>query len=126
MPQPTFMKISARYIPQDIYSTYNITSKIKNGLVYCKIKKGMYNLKQAALLAYKFLKQNLEPHGCIPIPHTVGLWKHKSRNVVFCLCVDDFGVKYYDKKDVHHLIQTLQNFMKYPLTGLVHIIVASC
>ena len=73
----------------------------------------MYSLKQVALLAYNFLKQTLEPHGYFPIPHITGTWKHKHRRIVFCLCVDDFGVKYYDKKhDVQHLINTLQRFYK--------------
>ena len=46
-------------------------------------KKGMYSLKQAALLVYNFLKQNLEPHGYFPIPHTTGFWKHKHRKKYF-------------------------------------------
>ena len=32
----------------------------------------------------------------------------------FCLCVDDFGVKYFSKDDANHLIQTLNN--KYECT----------
>ena len=89
MHQPEFMKIPTKYIPPDMISKYNLQTKIKNGYVYCKIKKGIYGLKQAVLLAYNFLKQNLEPHGYFPIPHTTGLWKHKHRRIVFCLYVDD-------------------------------------
>ena len=91
MPQPAFMKIPSKHIPSDIYSKYNLESKIKHGVLFCKIKKGMYGLKQAALLAY-ILKQNLELHGYIPIPYTTGLSKHKYRKIVFRLCVDDVGV----------------------------------
>ncbi len=78
------------------------------------IKKGMYGLKQAALvLAYNFLKKNLAPHdGYEPIPHTDGLWKHKTRNITFCLCVDDFGIKYFHKSDVEHLIAALKENYK--------------
>ena len=72
----------------------------------------MYGLKHAALLAFEHLKSNLASHGYKPIPHTDGMWKHKTRNITFCLCIDDFGVKYFKKQDVDHLLNTLeQNYM---------------
>ena len=40
-------------------------------------KKGMYKLKQVACLAYNFLVNNLLPYGYYPIPHIIGIWKHK-------------------------------------------------
>ena len=66
----------------------------------------MYGLKQAELLAYNFLKYNLATHGYARIPHTSGLWKHTTRRIIFCLCIDDFGIKYYNKDDAIHLITT--------------------
>ena len=54
----------------------------------------MYVLKQAAILVYKQLVQHLGKHGYFPIPLTTGLWKHKLRDIIFALCVIDFGVKY--------------------------------
>ena len=36
------------------------------------------------------------------------MWKHHTRRTLFCLCVDDFGIKYYDKADVHHLENALK------------------
>ena len=68
----------------------------------------MYGLKQAAILAYKKLKSILEKEGYIHIESTTGLWKHKNRKTIFALCVDDFGVKYFNKEDLAHLIATLQ------------------
>ena len=55
MPNPAYMKIPSRYIPTDIMEKYHLDTKIKNNYIYCKIKKGMYGLKQATLLAYNFL-----------------------------------------------------------------------
>ena len=72
----------------------------------------MYGLKQAAVLAYNHLVQNLSQHGYHPIPHTVGLWKHRTRKITFCLCVDDFGIKYFDRDDAKHLLSSLQLFYK--------------
>ena len=104
-----YMRIPVRYLPQDIIDKYNLATKLHNGYIYCRIKKGMYGLKQAAILAYKQLKKNLAPHGYEPIPHTDGMWKHKTRKTTFCLCVDDFGVKYFNKDDANHLIAALQH-----------------
>lgn len=44
--------------------------------IYIKISKGMYGLKQAAVLAYKNLIKNLTPFGYEPIPHTDSYWRH--------------------------------------------------
>jgi hypothetical protein len=104
-----YMRIPVRYLPQDIIDKYNLATKLHNGYIYCRIKKGMYGLKQAAILAYKQLKKHLAPHGYEPIPHTDGMWKHKTRKTTFCLCVDDFGVKYFNKDDANHLIAALQH-----------------
>ena len=73
----------------------------------------MYGLKQAALLAYNNLKENLRPHGYAPVPGTIGLWKHDKRNIHFCLCVDDFGIKYFNKADAQHLLQCLDQHYRY-------------
>ena len=70
------------------------------------IQKGMYGLKQAAILAYKQLVKNLKQYGYEPIEGTTGLWHHESRPTKFALCVDDFGVKYFSKDDAEHLINT--------------------
>ena len=72
----------------------------------------MYGLKQAALLAFNFLQKNLASFRYKPIPHKTGLWEHDTKPITFCLCIDDFGVNYFHKNDVNHLIQTLQKFYK--------------
>ena len=69
----------------------------------------MYGLKQAAILAYNNLKKILEPYGYRPVPNTMGLWQHDSRPTKFCLCVDDFGVKYFSNQDLQHLLNALRS-----------------
>jgi hypothetical protein len=113
MERPEYMKIPIRNIPDDIIEMYKLQEKVSSdGYVYIKIKKGMYGLKQAALLAFDYLVKCLEPHGYVPCAHSVGLWKHKTRRTRFCLCVDDFGVKYFSKDDADHLITTLRKYFK--------------
>jgi len=68
----------------------------------------MYGLKQAGIIAYKHLVKNLLPYGYTPLHNTPGVWKHQRRKTTFTLCVDDFGVKYFDKKDAEHLIAAIK------------------
>ena len=39
----------------------------------------------------------------------MGLWKHNTKPTTFCLCVDDFGIGYFNEVDVNNLLQSLQN-----------------
>jgi hypothetical protein len=36
------------------------------------------------------------------------LWQHDTRPISFALVVDDFGIKYVNKADAEHLVDTLQ------------------
>jgi hypothetical protein len=68
-----------------------------------EIRKGMYGLLQAGILANKLLKECLAHHGYFKQPHTPGLWKHVTRLVCFNLCVDNFGIKYCGREHLQHL-----------------------
>ena len=73
-------------------------SKIdSDNYVYCGIKKGMYGLKQAACLAYDDLVLHLNKHGYFPDKVCQNIWLHKTRKTKFCLCVNDFGIKYFNE-----------------------------
>ena len=113
MKDPEYMRIHYRYFPQDVREQYDLASKVTaDGYIYVKIKKGMYGLKQAAVLAYDQLKEHLAPHGYYPCPQATGIWRHKTRPTRFCLCVDDFGIKYFSKADADHLLNALQSKYK--------------
>ena len=68
----------------------------------------MYGLKQEAIISYNKLIPRMEPHGYYPFPFTTGLWAHQTR-IVFGLCVNDFGVKYFSKYDADHFLDSLKN-----------------
>ena len=72
----------------------------------------MYGLKQAAILAYRHLQGNLLQYGYKPIIGTVGLWEHQTRPTKFCVCVDEFGIKYSSKADADHLLASLAKHHK--------------
>ena len=88
---------------------YNLTSMFHNNYIYCAINKGMYGLPQAAILAYDQLCEHLKNFGYTPIPGTSGMFQHCTRPTIFCLCVDDFGIKYFSKDDANHLLTTLKS-----------------
>ena len=53
----------------------------------------MYELPQAGILANKLLKERLADHDYYKVPHTPGLYTHKTCPIRFTLVVDDFGIK---------------------------------
>lgn len=106
------MRIPWKLLPEDIINRYNLREKRHGDYVYMRIKRGMYGLKQAAVLAYKQLCKHLEANGYTPIDGSYCMFKHETRHTKFCLCVDDFGIKYFSKDDADHLLQTLKSKFK--------------
>jgi hypothetical protein len=82
--------------------------------VYLEIRRGMYGLKEAGIIAFNQLIKKLDPHGYELMPFTPGLWRHRTKPTTFVLCVDNFGVKYFSTADAHHLINTITS--SYELT----------
>ena len=69
MEENEYMWIHARCFLDDIRLQYDIEISIdSDGYAYVRIKKGVYGLKQAAILAYNHLVKNLKPHGYHPCP----------------------------------------------------------
>ena len=117
------MKVNYKHFPEDIRRRYNLEDKVtQSGHIYIKINKGMYGLKQAAVLAYKELTKNLSQYGYQPIIGRVGLWQHESRPTKFCLCVDDFGIKYYSKDDADHVLDSLRAHYKCTTDWLISVL----
>ena len=114
MTRPEYMRIPWKYIPYDIRTRYNLHLKKHNDNVYVKIKRGMYGFKQAAILAYEQLVDHLKQFEYEPVLGTTCIFRHRTRRTVFCLCVDDFGVKYFSQDDLQHFLQALE--AKYTVT----------
>jgi hypothetical protein len=103
-----YMHIPLHMLPEAIIGQYNLTPLVHNNCVYVEIRKGMYGLPQAGKLANNLLIEALATFGCRPVPITPGLWRHDTRDIAFCLVVDDFGVEYTNKDDADHLIASLR------------------
>jgi hypothetical protein len=61
-----YMQIPFNLIPDEIAIQYNLKSLVHNGLVYIEIRKGMYGLPQAGILANKKLAKHLARFGYFP------------------------------------------------------------
>ena len=79
-----------------------------NGFLYVMVKKGMYGIVQAGIIAHTALKEHLQPFGYEPAPITPWLWHHNNNVITFTLVFDDFGIESRRKEDTMYLIHALQ------------------
>ena len=79
-----------------------------------EIRKCIYGLPQAGLLANQLLTKRLALHGYHPCEFIPGLWKHDTRPVTFAHIVDDFGIKVVGEENAEHLINAIKQY--YPVT----------
>ena len=104
-----YMRLKLSDLPEDFAQHYNLADKVtKDGYVYIEVRKGMYGLPQAGLLAQQLLEKRLNKNGYHQSKLTPGLWTHAWRPITFTLCVDDFGVKYVGKEHADHLMAILK------------------
>jgi hypothetical protein len=76
-----YMRIPVKDIPAVIMEQYNLLPLVHNGFVLVEIRKGLYGLPQAGLLANERLVKHLSTYGYYPAKHTPGLFRHKSRDI---------------------------------------------
>ena len=106
------MNLPLSVFPQHIRQQYDLEIKSKKGFVYVEIRIPIYGLPQAGKLANTALKEHLAQYEYFEVAHTPGLWQHITRPIAFSLVVDDFGVKYVHKNNVHHLANSLKSAYK--------------
>jgi hypothetical protein len=104
-----YMRIKIKDIPEEVIEHYKLREIVtEDGYVYCEIRKGMYGLPQAGIIAQELLQERLAKVGYHQSQIIPGLWTHKTRNTCFTLVVDDFAIKYTKKEDAQHLIDALE------------------
>jgi hypothetical protein len=97
-------------MPQATVDQYNLTPLIHSNCARAEIRKGTYGLPQAGKLTNKQMIVALASFGYCPVPITTGLWRHDTRNITFCLIVDNCGVQYINKDNADLLIARLQAY----------------
>ena len=102
------MRIKLAAILQETIFQYDLDIIQHEGWVYIGIQKGMVGLKQAGKIANDHLCAHLKKCGYVLVRHTPALWKHESRNIMFTLVVDDFGINFNNRWDSEHLSSALE------------------
>ena len=104
-----YMKMPLSLFPIWIVEQYNLNTHAKDGWVHLEMRRAVWGLPQAGILANKRLRRKLAPFGYYECVNTPGLWYHETRPITFTLVVNNFGVKYVNKADVDHLIASIKN-----------------
>jgi hypothetical protein len=108
-----YMRLRLADMPEDVIEHYKLREiATPDGAIYCEIRKGMYGLPQAGIIAQQLLEERLTKHGYHQSTTTPGLWKHDTRPICFSLVVDDFGVKYVGEEHAQHLLETIRSYYK--------------
>ena len=80
------MRIHKKHFTIKIKKQCNINDQIENDdYVYCRIKRGMYDLKQASRLAYDELVKHLQQFRYAPDKYAKNLWSHCTQKTKFFL-----------------------------------------
>jgi hypothetical protein len=108
---PQLIKIPNHLFSNSVLSHLKLHAFIKSSpsskpYLLFRIDKTMYGLKEAGKLSQDRLLSHLASHGFHQTP-TPRLFRHVSRDIIFALVVDDFGVKYHHRKDFDYLVFTL-------------------
>ena len=99
LPEKVYLKILWSQIPQQTIDMYNLqlnTDSKGVKFIYGELHQALYGLPQANSLAAQELKQNLATHEFYETDIPC-LYRHKTRNIVILVHVDDFAIK-LDKK----------------------------
>ena len=113
MVKSQYIKIKWEHIPQEIYEYYYLHDKVNNSCIYIKIAEGMYGLNKAVILAYNKLVHQITSTGYCPVPGTSGFWLHKTLPITFIVYADDVGIKIFEQKDLHNIIDSLKYQIKF-------------
>ena len=105
-----YVRMKLANFPPDMIEQYKLNEIVDSkGCIYCEVRKGMYGMPSAGILAQNLLEKRLGKAGYHQSKFTPGYWTHEWRPISFTLVVDDFGVKYVGKEHAEHLLTTINN-----------------
>ena len=104
--KPEYAWVQLAQIPEATRQKYAVAGLVKDGKVLVEITGGIYGLPQSGILAQRDLLKTLEAAGYY-MTGTNCLFRHRTRDIMFTLIVDDFGVMYTREQDAQHLMDTL-------------------
>jgi hypothetical protein len=106
---PEYIRIKLADILQEFIDKYKLNKLARDSWVYFEMRRGMYGLPQAGILANNLLRDRLAKFDNYKAATTPGLWGHKWCPVMFALIVDDFAIQYVGNAHLDdHLCQALK------------------
>ena len=102
------MWIQFSAVSQDIIYQYNLEAIQHEGWVYIDIHKCIPGLKQGGKIANDRLCTHLKIYGYSPVRHKPDIWKCETRDIIFTLVMDDFGIMFTTRQDLEHLASALK------------------
>ena len=102
-----YIIIKRKQLPQKTIDKYKLEQYINNDQLLVEVRKGIYGLPQAGLLAQQRLIKHLATHGYYQCAKTACLFRHETRDIAFTLIVDDFGIKHKGEGNLSHLLNAL-------------------
>ena len=108
-----YLKINVDMFSDKILDKYNLREYITadKKWIYFQVWRSMYGLPQAGRIAQKKLIKVLEEGGYVET-RTQCIFRHRTRNTIFSLIVDDFLVKFQKDEDFKHLTDTLEKYYR--------------
>ncbi len=103
-----YMKIPLLLFPECTTDQYKLKTQALYGGVYIEMRRAVWSLPQAGILANKCLHRKLAPFGYYESTNTPGLWHQKSKPITFTLVINNFGVKFVYKANVDKLISSIK------------------
>ena len=86
MAQSEYLRLKLSDLPNSVVQHYNLEDKAtRDGYMYVDIKRGMYGLPQAGLIAQQLIEKQLNKKGYHKSEIIPGLWKHKWHLICFSL-----------------------------------------
>ena len=112
---PQCMRFKLSQIPEDFQKQCNLHALTDDqGHVCARIDGALCGLAEAGRIANQDMVDHLAKFGYYECKFTPGLFTHETRPIQFSLTVDDFAVKWIDREDFDHLLQSLET--KYTMT----------
>ena len=83
-----YLRMKLELFPQDVIDLYNLNNKVNHKEnVHCEVRRVMYGLPQAGIIAQELLIEWLQKVGYTQSKITPGYWKHDWRPISFTLVV---------------------------------------
>ena len=102
------MNMKPNELPKYFIKEYDLAPKVdQNVYVYIEIRRGMFGLPQAGLIAQQLLETRLNAKGYSQSTLVSVLWTHAWSPITFTLYMEGFGFKYVGKQQVNHLMSIL-------------------